>query len=117
MLNAANVIVLELSEQISDQNSSDEATAPAVTAFALTPMTELGVFGLKQQNAELQKRLAISREDLTDMAADACRLLRKIADLQAQLAVITVDRDAWRTQAEHLSIPLSLRAWRQRRAS
>ena len=33
---------------------------------------------------ELQKRLAISREDLTDMAADACRMLRKIADLQAQ---------------------------------
>jgi hypothetical protein len=116
MLNAANVIVLELSEQISDQNSADEATAPTVTAFAPTPMTELGVFDLKQQNAELQKRLAISREDLTDMAADACRMLRKIAELQAQLAVMTLDRDAWRTQAERLSIPLSLRAWRQRRA-
>ena len=115
MLNAANVIVLELSEQISDQNSSDEATAPMVAAFAPTLMAELGVFDLKQQNAELQKRLAISREDLTDMAADACRMLRKIAELQAQLAVITLDRDAWRTQAERLSIPLSLRAWRERR--
>ena len=99
MLRAANIVVLERDEPISERNSSNQAIEPAVPPYAISPMRDLEVLDLEQQNAELRKRLAISREDLSDMAADACRMLRKIADLQAQLAVITIDRDAWRTQA------------------
>jgi hypothetical protein len=116
MLRAANIVVLERDEPVSDRNSSDRTIASVVPPHAPTSMKELEILDLGQQNAELRKRLAISREDLSDMAVDACRMLREIADLQAQLAVVMVDRDAWRTQAERLSIPLSLRAWRQRRA-
>lgn len=115
MLNAAKIKILEFDEPVADQDFPSKAITSVMQPYTPAPREEPEVSDLGQQNAELQKRVAILREDLSDMAADACRMLRKIERLQAQLAVVTVDRDAWRTQAERLSIPLSLKTWRQRR--
>lgn len=58
------------------------------------------VSALREQIAELEKRLGIAQEDLIDMAREAGALRSDLARLQAQLLVLTADRDAWRAQAD-----------------
>lgn len=116
MSNTADISIPDTDLSYTNSSSSNEPSRYNASALASNFSRNSNVLELKHQNLKLQKHLAISREDLNDMAADARRLLREIVDLQTQRAMVTVDRDAWRTQAERMSIPLSLRTWRQRRA-
>ena len=106
MLNAADLLVMDLCEQISELRSSDEAlesfTDEPVAAAPGTPRLEPAamIADLKRQVAELERHLTTAQDELVEMARDAGLAQGRIKHLLSQVIVLAADRDAWREQAE-----------------
>jgi uncharacterized coiled-coil protein SlyX len=121
MTDVADLLALTLLEQTvniranSHDNFAEAANLDQVSEASALPSNPDNA-GLSQRIAKLESRLAIAHDDLAEMALRMGATRGEIVSLQAQLAATRIDRDAWRAQAERLSTPFLLRAWRQRRA-
>jgi hypothetical protein len=71
----------------------------------VTDAASLLILELRDRVIELQAQLAITQEDLIEMARDAGVAQAEINSLCAQVADLRADRDAWRALAKRLSSP------------
>jgi hypothetical protein len=106
MLNAADLLVLDLCEQIAELRSSDEAHAsptgepiPATTGIPSLESAAM-IAHLTRQVAELERRLATAQDDLVEMTREADLAHGRIKHLLSEVIVLAADRDAWRAQAK-----------------
>ncbi|WP_336490047.1 hypothetical protein [Methylobacterium nigriterrae] len=122
MTNIVDLFVLNLCDQAFDaKNNRHDDLIDAISPGRIfgadeTLLPNDAAAGSNQRIAKLEAQLALAQDDMAEMALRFGAAQGEVASLRAQLMVTQVDRDAWRAQAERLSIPFPLRAWRQRRA-
>jgi hypothetical protein len=99
--------------------TGSEPVTPIVTetvTLPVTPTPDPVVPELRAQIGALEMRLRATQEELLEMAQKAGATEAELSALKAQMIEVRSDRDAWRQQAERLTVLTERRPWWRRLA-